>query len=266
MDYATSPESRILAAERLLLDKLDNLFVRWRSSIHNLARSHGLHDSDFVTDGFHPYYLNQNVKILFVGRESRGISGCDNMRVLFQAYKNKRIGKQHINSNLFHKRMLYIAYGLNNGMCDWTNDIPYADIIAEKFGTSNGISFAFMNLSKFSNESDEWQSNWSMIGKSADASNSGVANYIHEEISILSPDLIITMNLGEHLPVLGAVTPITPGKPVGTYWYNESARKTLLLDTFHFTALKKHDINDFYAPICDAMREHAPQLCRPIGR
>ena len=262
MSNNDTAEVNVQEAERQLQNKLDALFARWQNTIHDLSPSLGLNESDFVADGFHPYYLNQKVRILFVGRESRGISGCDNMKVLLKGYKDKLIGKQHINSNLFHKRMIYIAYGLNHGMCDWAKDIPYADIIAERFGTPEGISFAFMNLSKFSNESDEWRSDWSMIGKSAGASTSGTTNYIHEEISILSPDLIVTMNIDEHLSALGSVIPIAPGKPVGTYWYTEGDKKTLLLDTFHFTALNKHDINDFYAPICDAVRKHTPQLYR----
>lgn len=59
---------------------------------------------------------------------------------------------------------MYIAYGLIKNEKSY-GDIPWANTIADTFGTDEGISFAFINISKFSNESKNWQSDYDLISK-----------------------------------------------------------------------------------------------------
>ena len=68
--------------------------------------------------------------------------------------------------------MLRIAYGINNGLIDW-NKIPHATTIADTFGKENGLSFAFVNISKFSNQGAGSSANWDLINKGHGISNQG---------------------------------------------------------------------------------------------
>lgn len=179
--------------ERDLLNRLQALFNDWKSEVGTDV---------FVEDGFYPHYFSQKMKVLFIGRESRGMTGRNYIEVLYDAYKNNNVGGQHINASFFHKRLLYVSYGLNNGMPNW-EDIPNANEITNTFAVDNGFSFAFMNLSKLSNDSDDWVADWSLINESCNKSKNGKRNFFMEEVSLLSPDLIITMNLPEsHLDLV----------------------------------------------------------------
>lgn len=239
------------------LQELDNLFNEWYAATENTHLPAGYSADDLVFDGFFPYYTSQKVKVLFLGRESRGISGCRYIDVLYNAYKNQKIGGQHINANFFHKRMFYITYGLNNDFPKW-KDIPPADDLSRNFGSSNGISFAFMNISKFSNENENtWNSNWELINTSYNLSKSSCSNFILKEIEILDPDIVITMNLREKLNILGEIKEIEKTNKINTYIFNTKIKTNiLLLDTFHFSAPRKDDVEDYYTPIGDAIRKH----------
>jgi hypothetical protein len=96
---------------------------------------------DITTYGIYPNYSQQKLKILFIGREARGLSGCDYIDMLFSAYKGKNIGGTHINQSSFHRRMLKVAYYLNNPDSLLEN-IPSASDISETFGSPSGVSFA----------------------------------------------------------------------------------------------------------------------------
>lgn len=233
------------------LNQLQTLFNEWGSLFSTSNHAHDYTAADFVSDGFYPYYFSQKVKILFIGRESRGISGCDYIQVLYDAYKAKKVGKQHINSNFFHKRMLYITYGFMHDFPKW-GDIPYADQLVETFGTSNGISFAFMNISKFSNEKDDFQSDWNLINDSIKNSSTESRNLIREEIEILEPDLIITMNFDGLLKKMGEMKFERYSDRYNTYILKLKEKNTLVINTYHFSATRLNDEIDFYVPIQDA--------------
>ena len=239
--------------EQKPLAQLHNLFDEWKKEFaaDETITKNNLTEY-FVTDGFYPYYFSQKVKILFIGRESRGLSSCDNMKVLFNAYKKKSIGDRHINNSRFHCRMIYIAYGINNNFPAW-KDIPSAETLVDKFGAANGFSFAFMNLSKLSNEEESYKSNWKHIDASAKASTAK-KNLILEEIKILHPDVIVTMNFEDRLDYLGQVD--FKKKYGNVLTYNLKAQKDfLVIDTYHFSATNKDDIKDYYEPISIAVRE-----------
>jgi hypothetical protein len=210
-----------------------------------------------VFDGFYPHYFSQKKRILFIGRESRQISGFNNMDVLYEAYrKGKHIGDRHLNQDKFHYRMIYVAYGIMNGMPLW-QDIPTASEIGDTFGEANGLSFAFMNISKLSNESDESSADWGVINAAYALSTQG-RNFIQEQVAILEPNIIITMNLidklEDSLASLGKWTPIYASHPANSFWLDSGGHRSLLIDTWHFSNWKKDDIADYYAPICDAIQ------------
>jgi hypothetical protein len=109
-------------------------------------------DSYFCSDGFFPCYYSQKRKILFLARETVDLSGMDYMEILFEAYKNNNIGGRTLDQHTFHHRMYYLAYGILKGGGIPYRDVPYASELAKDFGTPAGISFAFMELSKYSND------------------------------------------------------------------------------------------------------------------
>ena len=135
--------------EQGLNSALNDLFKEWVNEAKNKILPENYSADDLVFEGFYPYYQSQSKKILFIGRESLSISGYNYIDTLYQHYKDHHIGNTHINQHVMHRRLLKIAYGLING-CQSYGSIPDADLIADNFGTTNGISFSFMNISKFS--------------------------------------------------------------------------------------------------------------------
>jgi len=248
------PDLPFSEKDRPNLDLLEKLFRDWHGCFTDNEAKLEKHDAEgMVFDGFYPNYFEQKPRILFIGRESRYISGCNYMEVLYDAYRNtKYIGDQHINANWFHKRMIYIAFGLINGMPNW-QEIPNADDIGDTFGEDAGISFAFMNISKLSNESEKFQSDFEVI-KIAHEISTQKRNFIREEIGILDPEVIVTMGLGEMLESLGTLTPIHKSEYANSYWLDTGIRRSLLVDTYHFSYGKICDIKGLYEPICEAVR------------
>ncbi len=137
-----------LLVEQKLHAELSSLLSEWKK----IVCTEQSYSELFVEDGFYPFYTQQPVKILFVGREALGMAGLNYVDVLFDAYKNKTVGEKSLDEYKFHRLLFSIAYGIIRRETDWKK-IPYASELADNFGTQGGISFAFMNLSKFSNES-----------------------------------------------------------------------------------------------------------------
>lgn len=112
-----------------------------------------------------------------------------------------------------------------------------------------------MNLSKFSNDSDNWQANWALIDSFTTAFKDEVVNYFNKEIEILNPDLIITMNLEGRLSVLGQVELLKPGSALSYHQLTVNERQIPLFDTYHFSAIGKSGEHDFYNPIISTWQE-----------
>jgi len=239
--------------EKPKLASLENLFREWHQHFTSTGLALEKHRADdMVFDGFYPHYFSQKKRILFIGREARGISGDNYIDVLYPVYRGEK--KQwSLNASKFHSRMFYIAYGILNGMPEW-KDIPYATKIGDTFGTASGLSFAFMNISKLSNDSERWQSDWGVINAAHSLSTQG-RSYNLEEVAILEPDIVITMGLKEKIVSLGKLTPIHASDLARFFWLDSGGHRSLLIDTkFHFSAFTKNDVSDFYTPICDGLR------------
>jgi len=238
------------------LGKLETLFTEWHQHFTINSSTLLKHAADdMVCDGFYPHYFSQRKRILFVGREARQISGLNYIDLLLRAYREgKWIGDQHLNVNKFHSRMLYIAYGIANGMPEW-KDIPNASLIGDTFGSPDGLSFAFMNISKLSNEADEWPSDWETINLAHGLSCQS-RRFNQEQVAILEPHIVITMNLGEKIKSLGNLTLIEQTEQIRSFWLENDGHRSLLIDTWHFSARNKDDIHDIYAPICNAIRRY----------
>jgi hypothetical protein len=151
-------------------------------------------DKYFVSDGFFPNYSNQkNKKILFIGRETRELSGEDWIECTINAFKNDAI-----KFGSFWRRILYMTYGIkNNGM------IKFEDVkrktakgIAKEMDRDKDYGFAIMNFSKYSNDCDDGaKADVVLINKFLEDSHLDKKNFLQEELEILDPNIIITANL-----------------------------------------------------------------------
>lgn len=254
MKFLPGPSVVYPPSEQQKLAQLEALFREWHEHFaeHAPVEFRSLAD-ELVFDGFYPHYFSQKVRVLFIGRECRDLAGCNYIENLLTEYRGKQeIGTQHLNSSKFHSRMLRIAHGLQNGMIPW-NAIPYASEIGRSFAMDAGLSFAFMNISKLSNGRKSWQSDWTSIN-TAHSTSTKNRSLNREEIEILEPHLIVTMKLKEKVKSLGQLTPISSSKHARTYWLQNGDRKSLLIDTFHFSAPRKKAVEHYYTPICEAIR------------
>jgi hypothetical protein len=239
--------------EKIKLDLLENLFREWHQHFANNGLTPKSHvASGIVVDGFYPHYFNQKKKILFIGWEPVDIPGCHYIDILYKCYREtKRIGDRHLNQSQFHYLMMYVAYGILNGMPTW-QAIPCASKIGDTFGCPDGLSFAFMNISKLSNEI--WQANHRIIN-TAHALSTQPRNFIQQEVAILEPHIVITMcrTKKDKIASLGQLTPIHASKQAESYWLDSGNHRSLLINTWHFSA-HKTNIDSFYTPICDEIR------------
>jgi hypothetical protein len=153
----------------------------------------------FCADGFYPYYYRQKRKVLFIGREAVGISGCDYIEVLLKAYRENSVAGWSLNQlpNKFHSRLMQITWGILHDGTVPLQQVPRASELGKTFGTPEGISFAFMELSKYSNDSKTATSRREANLMTAFLKDSRLEkrNFFREELAILDPDVVIAMNL-----------------------------------------------------------------------
>ena len=185
--------------EQKLLKKLDELFVIWEKRFE-------VENGWFIRDGFYPGYLGARKKILFIARDCYDIyDGCYISNFIPQYTSGLMNGpngsKKSINLVRFHKLLIQVAYGILKGdkaPLSWS-DIPYARDICETGQIFHDVSFAFMELGKLSHDSESagTGADWGKISSSVSISTDG-DNLLRREIDLLSPDLIIGMNLNEN--------------------------------------------------------------------
>jgi hypothetical protein len=257
-------------AERPLRARLDALMSDWKSEV---ARSQVVFRGDgktysgadyFCADGFFPYYTLQKTKILFMGREAVGLSGADYIDVLYKAYKQNNVGGKTLDAHATEARQFYLAYGLLHDGTVPYGEVPYASELAKTFGTAEGLSFAFMELSKYSNDAEDANQHRDadLMTRFLRDSHLEKRNFLREEISLLDPDIILTMNLwGAGLDTtlleqaLGKVRSAgNPEPAVSVNVLSVNGRDIPLFDLWHF-ASRKNTETDFYNPVMRVWRE-----------
>jgi len=241
--------------------KLDELFERWGDAWEKYCscnpEQYGVTPPHaIVVDGFYPGYLDQSLKILYIGRESHGIDGFNYINEFTNHYRSGVTGCDNININRdrFHKMLIQVAYGLVNHIDSWEEVLSASEICKEKAIFSK-ISFAFMNLSKLSNMSGGTKVDWQLVETALSMSITDRENFIFEQIEILNPDLIVIMNLSSDC--LKRVFPSTlkERKP-GNFEYEIEiqGKKVFLLNPYHFSACLSEK-NKIYDPLRKACRD-----------
>jgi hypothetical protein len=256
--------------ERPLRASLDALMSDWKREVAQsqvVFREDGKSYSGadyFCADGFFPYYTRQKIKILFMGREAVGISGMDYIDVLYNAYKQNNVGGKTLDAHATEARQFYLAYGLLHDGTVPYSEVPYASELAKTFGTANGVSFAFMELSKYSNDAEDANQHRDakLMTRFLQDSHLEKRNFVREELSLLNPDIILTMNLwGAGIDstlleqALGKVRSIgNPEPAISVNVLPINGRDVPLFDLWHF-ASRKNTETDFYNPVMRAWRE-----------
>ena len=132
--------------------RVNELMKEWTTYFHSQDQ---WRNAIFVEDGPFPYYWNQKIKILFIGRELYGNRSAGDPPTI--RYWDEREGMQRLGT--FQSRLLYLAYGIINGQYSWEDwqkmnlakelNCKLAED-SEKVG--DAFSYAFMNASKILNE------------------------------------------------------------------------------------------------------------------
>ena len=244
--------------EKDMLCRLDDLFKEWK------AKLPGDEKELFNRDGFYPGYSRQKVRILFVGREACYMAGRNYIEYMYNSFKSGYIGKWTVNQYPFHRRQAYIAYGILKsleGGLEWHwpcwDAVPVASDICKDVGEK--ISWAFINLSKLSNQTGDWHRDgnryWPFVN------DEGNKNRLRDQIGILNPDIIVGANVPELADIL------CYGEPPDTsnencYLYYEKGLP-LFLNCYHFAAIKG-DEKFFYEPVGKVLEEHTANLMEVI--
>jgi hypothetical protein len=258
-------------AERPLRARLEELMSDWKREV---AQSRVVFRDDgkaysgadyFCADGFFPYYTLQKTKILFIGREAVGLSGNDYIEVLYDAYKQNNVGGKTLDAHATEARQFYLAYGILHNVP--YEEIPYASEMAKTFGTADGISFAFMELSKYSNDAEDANRHRDaeLMTRFLRDSHLEKRNFVREELSLFDPDIILTMNLwGAGLDstlmeqALGKVRFTgNPDPAISVNVLSINGRDVPLFDLWHFSSRKSTE-QDFYNPVMRAWKRSSP--------
>jgi len=230
--------------EQELKKKVDELNNEWHSAC----------PENFVRYGFYPHYTQQKYRLLFVGREARGVAECDYIEVLYKC--NYILGKMPRGN--FHHRMFYLAYGLLNDFPNYY-DIPYSCKIASTDFKNGSLSFAFMNISTISNEVGV-ATQGDKYAQSRDAG----AKFRREMINLLEPDIIVCANCGYDISRLSDKCKLLEREEsdlITTELLQFGKKTCLRFDTYHWGATRVREIGGlytkehFYDPLCDTFRK-----------
>lgn len=262
--FALSFENQYPDYEHQLFEENQNLQAELKRSIQTVATNEEkkMIDDDFVTDGFYPYYTDQKVKILFIGKESLGLEGLDYIEILMNSIKHndpKGHGLCSNNKDPFHSKSLYIAYGVNHSCYDW-NTIPWAsDLGMKHFAVKGGISYAMVNFSKLSNPAENhWALDKNRFQTYCNLIKRTGINWYEEQIRLLNPDLIVSMNIECLISTFFGDQVIwkynkheDKEKKVSFGFLTVKGRNIPIVDTWHFSAPGKAFMNCYLNPIAE---------------
>lgn len=213
--------------------------------------------SYFGSDGFFPGYFNQEIKVLFIGREARDNSNGDLVVKMLQEFEEK----SYITKSIFWRRLIYILYGIITKENYVYEDIPNIVEIIDELKNQSKLGFAFMNVSKYSNDREDGAtSDFKLINRFLVDSELNKRNFIKEEIEILNPDVIVTANLWDGNISLDILELCFPNKKLvstiddkaNLYNFSLNGREIKLIDLWHFSK-PGSDKDKYYDPVVELL-------------
>lgn len=247
--------------------QIHSLFADWKCQISKKAPIVFKDDGKeyqtteyFNCDGFYPGYFSQKIKILFIGRESRDASGCDRVEADIKFLKTFSA-----NSSAYWRRILFIVEGIKNEGNIKFEDLPYADDILDKMFKENDFGYAFMNISKYSNDSvTAGTADFDLINRFLLDSELDKRNFLREEIKLLDPDVIITSNIWGGKINDSLLSKVFPKKDLiynankstvnvaEVHDFNFDGKHIPLIDLYHFSS-PGSDEDGYYNPVMKAL-------------
>lgn len=179
--------------------ELNSLFSDWikqlsknKTPIDNGNKEKTTPADCFAKDGFFPGYFDENnLKVCFIGRETRLIGGYD-----FRDTTKEFFEIDFSNKNNWWRHILYIVYGIKTKGEFKFEEIPDSLGILNEMYDSKKYGFASINISKYSNDNkSNWQTNINLVHRFLKDSELEKTNFFQKELEILNPDVIITANL-----------------------------------------------------------------------
>ena len=224
--------------EKELKEKVDALNAKWEEAC----------PENFVSYGFYPYYTKRKYRLLFVGRETRGLSGCDYIQTIYKYYING-----DMLDGLFHHRIFRFAYGLLHDFPEYNDKFPKARKIALDEFANGDLSFAFMNISTIANETGDYHTQQDTYTKSEENGRP----FRREMIKILAPDVIVCANCGWDISRLADQREcLEESDPIVTEKLLFGTQTCLRFDTYHWSSFGKGRRNiDFYNNLCGSFRK-----------
>lgn len=217
----------------------------------------------FVSDGFYPGYFSQQHKVLFIGREGYILNGNNYIEDSYQAYiRNSFEDGKPVSKNLFHKRLLQYAYCFRH-VFPPLEEVPTSADMEGKF-IPEGMSFAFMNLSKVGGEAYR-VTNWDELEKAVGR----IGDLNKEEISLLEPEVIVTMHFmgldWASQSLFDSCVLKHAERDIRVYRAILNRREIWVFDTWHFASLFKNERMDFYNQLGHAYRQRVIGSDAPDG-
>lgn len=210
----------------------------------------------FNCDGFYPGYFSHKQKILFIGRESRDASGCDRVESDI-----KFLQTFSANSSAYWRRILYIVEGIRQEGKVKFEELPYADEILDRMFNENDFGYAFMNISKYSNDSvTGGTADFDLINRFLSDSELDKRNFLKKELLLLDPDVIITSNIWGGKIDDSLLSKVFPKKDLiynankstenvaAVHDFNLDGKHISLIDLYHFSS-PGSDKKAYYDPV-----------------
>lgn len=272
--------------EQERMKALDKLFRDWKKVVGDPTWYW------FIPDGFYPKYLSQTTRILYIARDSYDLYGDEDengertyIEKFIRQYlagrmdNNGNSNSVNINRNKFHKMLIQVAYGLINDF-PWSANNPKAKQVLSASEICEGgkvferATFAFMNLCKWSHENGEeadknknennkgWKTDWTAVKEFVEKSATKTRNFFLEEINLLDPNIIITLNLRPNLIAQWTghlAKRVEIDENCCVYRLSSGDKERMIFDSWHFSTTRKSEERDIYNPLLKMTRKWYPR-------
>lgn len=240
--------------------QLDRLFCNWKKElaqkrVYYTTLNKTLNAQDaFTEDGFFPGYWNQKYRILFIAREPN--QDWDNqINSRRKTWEKTHQYPTNRGNDSFWRRVIGIVSRTRQKNLITTSSYNNCQNMAKK----KNYGFAFMELSKYRNiNTNNGKRNNKLINQFLSDSNLSKNHFIEKEINILSPSVIITMDIFRktcnscYLDLIFKDKQLIYSLDGYAQFYSViiQREKYYLIDLFHFSAYNysKYDDDYFYKP------------------